>query len=237
MFIEEKSIEIYRKGQTPSLPPNQEADWIVNVTLALRSAEEVKDLRMTIAFPELKIKSDAIPVGSLSGDTSAPVFVSANFTVPNGVPELWYTHNLGTPKLYNATITLEPSNVTFTTQTGFRTIVLIQSPYSQFEVDQRNIIPGDQFHFEINGKAFYSSGTNIIPFDPFYSRMTTAQVKWVIESAVMSGQNMVCAVLFSSFHAYNGLIASISFEFGAEAFTNHRMKRPVSTTSTRPVTS
>ncbi len=60
---------------------------------------------MTIAFPELNIKSDAIPLGSLSGDTSESTFVSADFTVPNGVPELWYTHNLGIPKLYNVTVT------------------------------------------------------------------------------------------------------------------------------------
>lgn len=120
--------------------------------------------------------------------------MSVNFTVPDGVPERWYPHNLGTPKLYNITVALRPSNVSFTTTTGFRTIVLVQEPYPQDEIDARGITPGDQYHFEINGKAFYSSGTNIIPFDPFYARMTSEQVRWVIQSAVLSGQNMVCGI-------------------------------------------
>ena len=84
----------------------------------------------------------------------------------------------------------------FTTRTGFRTIVLIEEPYPDSEVQQRGITPGDQYHFEINGKAFYSSGTNIIPYDPFYARTTSEKVRWVIESAVLSGQNMVSSRRF-----------------------------------------
>ena len=67
----------------------------------------------------------------------------------------------------------------------------MQTPYPQAELDARGITPGDQWHFEVNGKAFYTLGTNIIPFDPFYARTTSAQVRWVLESAVRSGQNMV----------------------------------------------
>lgn len=191
IFIEEKSVEIFREGQKPSIGPDQSADWVVNVTLALRSADVVDHPSMVIAFPELNVTSDALPLLSFPGDTSISTLVSASFTVPNGIPKLWYPHNLGSPQRYNVTVTLLPSNVSFTTTTGFRTIVLVQSPYSQADVESRGITPGDQFHFEVNGKAFYSLGTNIIPFDPFYSRMTTEQVRWVIESAVMSGQNMV----------------------------------------------
>ena len=80
--------------------------------------------------------------------------------------------------------------IAFTTRTGFRTIHLVETPYSQQDIE-RGITPGDQWHFNINGKAFYTLGTNIIPFDPFYARTTTEQVKWILESAVMSGQNMV----------------------------------------------
>lgn len=191
LFVEEKSIEIFREGQRPSIPPDQTADWIVNVSLALRSSVQVKNPSMVISFPELNVKSHAIPLPSLPADTNNPTFVSGKFSIPNGVPELWYPHNLGSPKRYNVTVTLNPSGVSFTTTTGFRTIVLVQEPYSQEDVEKRGITPGDQFHFEINGKAFYSLGTNIIPFDPFYSRMSTAQVRWVIQSAVLSGQNMV----------------------------------------------
>ena len=191
LFLEDKSIEIFREGQKPSIPPDQTADWIVRVSLTVRSAQAVKKPSMVISFPELQIKSEEIPLASFSNDTSNPTEVSATMKIPNGVPELWFPHNLGTPKLYNVTVTLQPSGVSFTTTTGFRTIVLIQEPYSQEEVEERGITPGDQFHFQINGKQFYSLGTNIIPFDPFYSRMTSDQVRWVLQSAVLSGQNMV----------------------------------------------
>ncbi|KAF7977722.1 hypothetical protein HWV62_2782 [Athelia sp. TMB] len=65
------------------------------------------------------------------------------------------------------------------------------SPYSNKEVAERGITPGDQWHFAINGKTFYSKGTNIIPFDPFYARTTNDDVRWILESAVKSGQNML----------------------------------------------
>ena len=191
LFIEEKSIEISKVGQKPSLRPNETADWLVNVTLALRSSEVIDSPSIVISFPELGINSSELSISSLPADTSEATFVSVNFTIPDEVPERWYPHNLGTPKLYNVTVTLQPSNVSFTTTTGFRTIVLVQQPYPQDEIDSRGITPGDQYHFEVNGKAFYSLGTNIIPFDPFYARMTTEQVRWVIQSAVLSGQNMV----------------------------------------------
>jgi hypothetical protein len=87
-----------------------------------------------------------------------------------------------------------PADVlTTTVRTGFRTIELAQLPYTSADVARRGISPGDQWHFEVNGKAFYSLGTNIIPFDPFCARTTTEQVRWVLESVVASGQNMVRA--------------------------------------------
>ena len=98
LFVEEKSVEIYRKGQVPGLPPDQQADWIVNVTLALRTSVVTKDHSMTISFPELKVKSRELPLNPLSGNPSTSQLVSGTFTIPNGVPELWYTHNLGKPK-------------------------------------------------------------------------------------------------------------------------------------------
>ena len=151
------------------------------MTLALRSPVPLTATSITIDFPELKVKSAPLKVINIPGSVSEATFVNAHFEIPDGVPQRWFPHNLGTPKLYNATITFsftrnklhssaqpddtdvkQQESISFTTRTGFRTIQLIQTPYSQAEVESRGITPGDQWHFEINGKAFYSSGTNII---------------------------------------------------------------------------
>ncbi|GJJ08323.1 hypothetical protein Clacol_002534 [Clathrus columnatus] len=190
LFLEESSIEIHKKGQVPSIEPDPSADWIINVTLGLRSTADITPT-MKISVPELDLVSEPISLGSIPGNSDSAKFVSGTFTVRNGVPELWYPHNLGTPKRYNITVEVTPGGIGFTKTSGFRTIVLIQAPVPQSDIELRGITPGDQFHFTINGKAFYTSGTNIIPFDPFYARTTTAQVRWVIESAVKSGQNML----------------------------------------------
>ncbi|KAI0673928.1 glycoside hydrolase [Trametes maxima] len=194
VFIEESSLEISKIGQTPFSTPNQTADWLVNVTLGVRSVIGSDFPTLTITIPELNLSSGSLAVASIPVGTNATTFVTANFTIPDGVPERWFPHNLGTPQLYNFTITLTLSNtsaVSFTARSGFRTVQLVQTPYSDEEIARRGITPGDQWHFEVNGRAFYTLGTNIIPFDPFYARMTSAQVRWVLESAVKSGQNML----------------------------------------------
>ncbi|KAF9010820.1 glycoside hydrolase family 2 protein [Cyathus striatus] len=193
IFIEETSIDIYKAGQSFSVAPKQTADWVVNVSLALRSPTPLQSTTLDLAFPELKV-SKQFHVTTPSASANSPTWVNAVWTIPDSIPQRWYPHNLATgPKLYNITGTLKSGSATvsFTTRTGFRTTELIQSPYTQKDIEARGITPGDQWHFEINGKAFYSLGTNIIPFDPFYARTTTDQVRWVLESAVKSGQNML----------------------------------------------
>ncbi|KIM78863.1 glycoside hydrolase family 2 protein [Piloderma croceum F 1598] len=194
MFIEESSIDIYKVGQNFSVAPDQTANWVVNVSLALRSASNFLNPSLILSIPELNLVSDALPVSPIKSTAISATWVGVTWQIPDKVPERWYPHNLGKPKLYNLTVTLQMSHeksVSFTTTTGFRTIQLVQSPYSQEDVDVRGITPGDQWHFEINGKAFYAKGTNIIPFDPFYARTKPEAVKWVLESAVKSGQNML----------------------------------------------
>lgn len=175
------------------------ADWIVNITLAVRSAVEASSPSISISIPELWLSLSPVSIATISANTHAPTVVSAVFKIPDGIPARWYPHNLGEPKLYDILTTLhldDVDDVSFVTRTGFRTVTLVQTPYTQLDIEQRGITPGDQWHFEINGKAFFSSGTNIIPFDPFYSRVTSEQVRWVLQSAVLSGQNMVRCILY-----------------------------------------
>ncbi len=200
VFVEESSIDIYKQGQSFSVPPAENADWVVNVTLAVRSSTDFQSPSITLAFSELDISKTfqvpeihASPAGS-NGSNS----VNVVWRISDSIPKRWYPHNLGKPQLYNLSVALDlrskgniVDSVSFQTRTGFRTIQLVQSPYNQDEIEGRGIIPGDNWHFNINGKPFYALGTNIIPFDPFYARTTTDQVRWVLESAVKTGQNMV----------------------------------------------
>ncbi|KAF5385855.1 hypothetical protein D9615_002685 [Tricholomella constricta] len=198
IWVDESSIDIYKAGQSFSVPPDQKADWVVNVTLALRSAVSVPKSVLTLSFPELNLTSEPFDIADIPIATNESFWMTVTWSIPDSVPQRWYPHNLGTPKLYNLSVILatpgdssSTSLVNFVTRTGFRTIELAQTRYSQADVEQRGITPGDQWHFKINGRAFYSLGTNIIPFDPFYARMSTDRVRWVLQSAVKSGQNMV----------------------------------------------
>ncbi|KAJ7224013.1 glycoside hydrolase family 2 protein [Mycena haematopus] len=178
IFVEETSVDIYKVGQNFSVPANETADWVVNVTLALRSVGDFASPSISLAFDELNLTSPASSLDPLSATTESPSWVTVLWQIPDSMPERWYPHNLGTPQLYNLTISIADSAAN-------------DSISLTADIDARGITPGDQWHFEINGKAFYSLGTNIIPFDPFYARTTTEQVRWVLESAVRSGQNML----------------------------------------------
>jgi len=199
IFIDQYSLEISKVGQTALIAPVQTADWLVNITLGVRSVLPSFNPTITIDIPELGITSEPLSVSSIPASTTEPTFVSASITIPDGVPERWYPADLGTPTLYNFTITFALGDffgvlidsASFTTRSGFRTIELAQTAYSQEEIETRGITPGDQWHFVVNGQAFYTKGTNIIPFDPFYARISSDKVRWVLESAVLSGQNML----------------------------------------------
>lgn len=145
-------MDIYKVGQNFSVPANETADWVVNVTLALRSAPAFSSPSISLAFAELNLTSPAFPVDSLPTTIDSPSWVTVLWHIPDSIPQRWYPHNLGTPQLYNLTITLDladsAEDVQLTVRTGFRTVKLAQLPYLQEEVDARGITPGDQWHFE-----------------------------------------------------------------------------------------
>lgn len=180
--------------------PNQTADWLVNVTLGVRSVLASPNTSISIDIPELNLSSGPLPAQFIPASTDESTFVTVAMTVPEDVPERWWPADLGSPRLYNLTITLSlgDANTTldvlpFIVRSGFRTIELLQTAYTDDEVATRGITPGDKWHFAVNGQDFYTKGTSVIPFDPFYARISPDKVKWILESAVKSGQNMVSA--------------------------------------------
>ncbi|KAG0707047.1 glycoside hydrolase family 2 protein [Suillus ampliporus] len=199
VLLDETSLDIYKYGQNSSTAPDQSADWVLNVTFGIRSIKSFEKPTVTLSISELDLTSEPLDLGPIPANTDENTYLSVSWSIPDSAPERWYPIDLGIPKLYNLTATLDSSpgqgdgtsaeSITQTITTGFRTIQLLQTPYSPEEIASRGITPGDQWHFAINGKAFYSKGTNIIPFDPFYSRIKPEAVRWVLESAIESGQN------------------------------------------------
>ncbi|EIW76704.1 glycoside hydrolase family 2 protein [Coniophora puteana RWD-64-598 SS2] len=197
IFLDETSVDIYKSGTNVTAPPPEDADWVVNVTFGIRSSAAFDKPTVTLAIPELQLTSEPLALDAIAAQTTDATYMSINWTIPDSTPQRWYPAGLGTPQLYNLTITLSPSGsgssdtIEQTIRTGFRTIYLDQRPYTSDEVAARGITPGDRWHFLINGQQFYAKGTNLIPLDPFYPRLATDKARWLLESALASGQNML----------------------------------------------
>jgi beta-mannosidase len=70
-----------------------------------------------------------------------------------------------------------PDNDSVTKRTGLRTVELIRKDGS--------------FGFRINGVPIFAKGANLIPFDMFPARVTAAQQRRILDSAVAANMNMV----------------------------------------------
>ena len=99
-------------------------------------------------------------------------------------PELWYPAGYGAQPIYqfNAQLSLGPriEDQVFT-RTGLRSIVLRR------ELDQW----GRSFEFMVNGIPVFGKGADVIPFDSFPSRVTTADYRRILQSARDANMNMI----------------------------------------------
>ncbi|TPX65130.1 hypothetical protein SpCBS45565_g05388 [Spizellomyces sp. 'palustris'] len=172
-------IDIYRRGQIPNIPPDQSAPWIVNVSISLLSSDIFQNPTMVLSLPELGITSENLRVDRINVGKN---YVNAHIIVENGLPQLWWPWNLGKPSLYNLTINLLPSPTSRP---------LIYSKRRQTLSHGGPYTPGDQFHFEINGKTMYTKGSNWVPADSFQSRISSEKRWRLLTSAVQSNMNMI----------------------------------------------
>ena len=77
-------------------------------------------------------------------------------------PLLWWPHNIGTPNLYNFSVSItngkdniDQRNVTF----GIRTVKLL------YDIDEGK--PSSMFLFEVNGFKIFAKGANYVPHNYF----------------------------------------------------------------------
>lgn len=95
-------------------------------------------------------------------------------------PRLWYPAGYGDQALYSFTVAI-PSADQRTMRTGLRSIVL----------DRHLDKWGRSFQIVVNGIPIFAKGADVIPFDSFPSRVTTADYRRILQSARDANMNMI----------------------------------------------
>jgi beta-mannosidase len=104
------------------------------------------------------------------------------FNVKN--PKLWWTHNLGTPFLYDIDVELlndDYKKESFSKKLGIRSIELITEKDSK----------GEGFYFKLNGKPVYMKGANYIPQNIFLPEVDQKDYSKLINDVVDANMNML----------------------------------------------
>ncbi|KAF8857629.1 hypothetical protein BDZ45DRAFT_690716 [Acephala macrosclerotiorum] len=99
-------------------------------------------------------------------------------------------------------------NLTIATVTktiGFRTICFDQRPITSAEIDQ-GIGPGNRWNFEAKGHEIYCKGSNFVPPDVSWPRVTKERMEDLFESVIVSNMGWgICS---------SGWILSMADEMG-----------------------
>ncbi len=95
-------------------------------------------------------------------------------------PKLWFPAGYGDQPLYEFTAELGGA-AERAVKTGLRSIVLDRHPDAW----------GRSFQLVVNGIPVFAKGADVIPFDSFPNRVTTAQYRRILESARDANMNMI----------------------------------------------
>ncbi len=122
-------------------------------------------------------------------ETTLPVSLhlgsnTINLPIEIKKPDLWYPAGYGAQSMYQFTAEISIAQRTQdkkTVNTGLRSIVLRRDPDKW----------GRGFGIEVNGIPIFAKGADVIPFDSFPSRVTTADYKRILQSAVDANMNMI----------------------------------------------
>jgi len=99
-------------------------------------------------------------------------------------PQLWWTHNLGLPYLYDFVFNLNSSGKTLHSQNlklGIRKIELVQE----------NDSLGNSFYFKLNNIPVFMKGANYVPQSSFSGSVSNEQYKKLIQDAKSANMNML----------------------------------------------
>lgn len=221
LYVRNSLLDIYRQGQLNNLPPDQNQPWIVNASIdVLGTIPSSAQLNIEI----MDTNNSTVANGSMDNVEISGSTVTGSITVDGEACQLWWPNGLGPQNLYYFKISVIDGGNTLATVTkrsGFRTIVLNMTPISQSQLNQ-GIAPGNNWHFEINGHEFYAKGSNFIPPDAFWPRVTETKMKQLFQSVVDGNQNMLrvwASGAYSPDFIYDiademGVLLWSEFEFG-----------------------
>jgi beta-mannosidase len=135
--------------------------------------KESLSVTMTLVAPDGKKQTKKVDV---NGKTDAAIVVKD--------PQLWWPNGYGKQDLYRLQVTLENGKSTLDSrsyQLGLRTIELKQEPDEW----------GESFTFIVNGTPIFMKGADWIPTDSFPTRITDAQLEYLLKSATEAHMNML----------------------------------------------
>ncbi|KAJ5287348.1 hypothetical protein N7478_003034 [Penicillium angulare] len=192
IYVLNTDLDIFRQGQINHLPPVQSNPWVVNASIDfLGSLPSNPSMHIEIKDVESGkvLKSAALDDIHTSGQT-----ITGTITVDADAPSLWWPSGMGKQNLYYTTITVngekQDTLATVTKRTGFRTIYLNRLNITDDQLAQ-GIAPGANWHFEVNGQEFYAKGSNFIPPDAFWPRVTEEKMQRLFNAIVAGNQNML----------------------------------------------
>lgn len=192
VYVLNTDLDIFRKGQINHLAPDQNQPWVVNASIDILGSLPDQP-SMTIEVKDVEsgktLKSGTLGNVSASGQT-----ITGSVTIDADAPNLWWPSGLGKQNLYYVTVTIQDNQkqalASVTRRTGFRTIFLNQLNITDEQIAQ-GIAPGANWHFEVNGQEFYAKGSNLIPPDAFWPRVTEAKMQRLFNAVVAGNQNML----------------------------------------------
>jgi beta-mannosidase len=191
VHIRNSDIDIHREGQLNLIPPDQSKNWVVNASLDY-FGQLPHDSKLNYTLKDAD--NSTILQGVLGDVNCTDGTITGSTIVPSDTVELWWPSGLGPQTLYYLTVDIVSSDNaslgTVVKRTGFRTIVLNEFPITQAQLDQ-GIAPGNNWHFEINGHEMYAKGSNFIPPDAFWPRVSVEKMSQLFDSVIDGNQQML----------------------------------------------
>ncbi len=159
-----------------------------------------RDVSREVAHADAEVEVEASGDGPASmavqyTDGGKPVTITRTVALHTGLnvfdfpieirqPRLWYPAGYGDQPLYEFTARIGAGSAISdqrSVKTGLRSIVLRR------QLDQW----GRSFEFIVNGIPVFAKGADVIPFDSFPNRVTTADYRRILQSARDANMNMI----------------------------------------------